>query len=262
MTTDATGGYQPPGSENLGSVTGSGSSGASMGSGSGSTTGAAKEQAAAMGQTAKEKGTEVASTAADQAKNVAGEAKNQARHLLQETQTQVREQVGSQKEKATGGLRSISDELRSLADGTQIGQPSGMIADLARQASDKIQDIATWIESREPADVLEEVRQLARRKPGSFLLGAAAAGALAGRMTRGAVDAQRSQSSDMQSYGTTQPMYGGTGTGGTSTGQPWAGAGSTPGTGEDVLVVEETVVVETDPFGARPERSTVGGGRA
>jgi hypothetical protein len=41
------------------------------------------------------------------------------------------------------------------------------------------------LQNREPAELLEEVRSFARRKPGLFLLGAAAAGVLAGRLTSG-----------------------------------------------------------------------------
>jgi hypothetical protein len=41
------------------------------------------------------------------------------------------------------------------------------------------------LQNREPAELLEEVRRFARRKPGLFLLGAAAAGVLAGRLTSG-----------------------------------------------------------------------------
>jgi hypothetical protein len=244
MTTDATGGYQPPGNGS-----------------SGSTTGAAKDQAAQVGQSAKEKGTEVATTAAEQAKNVAGETSTQARNLLQEAQTQVRDQAGSQKEKATGGLRSISDELRSLTDGGSGTAQTGMVTDLARQASDKVDALAGWIDSREPGELLEEIRDLARRKPGTFLLAAAAAGVLAGRLTRGAVDAKRAESDTDATYTGVAP---GIATGDAASGSAWSAPAATTETrapAEDVVVVEEAVVVETDPLGARPQRTTVGGER-
>jgi hypothetical protein len=41
------------------------------------------------------------------------------------------------------------------------------------------------LQNREPAELLDDVRSFARRKPGLFLLGAAAAGVLAGRLTSG-----------------------------------------------------------------------------
>ena len=45
--------------------------------------------------------------------------------------------------------------------------------------------MASWLENREPGDLLGEVQRFARNKPGTFLLLAAGAGVLAGRLTRG-----------------------------------------------------------------------------
>jgi hypothetical protein len=64
-----------------------------------------------------------------------------------------------------------------------------LATELTREASGRIHDWAGWLESREPADLLDEIREFARRRPGVFLLGAALAGVAAGRLTRGAVAA-------------------------------------------------------------------------
>jgi hypothetical protein len=148
----------------------------------------AKEQAGQVGQTAKQATTQVASTAADQAKNVAGETKRQAQDLISQAGTQVQEQASTQKEKATGGLRTVADELRSLSQGQ--GSQNEMITGLTQQFADKAQEVADWLEQRDPQSLLDEARSLARRKPGTFLLGAALAGVLAGRMTKGVIAAQ------------------------------------------------------------------------
>ena len=171
-------GYQPPTTTSAGTSTGQ------------SSTQAAKGEAANVGQTAKEATGQVATTATEQAKNVAGETKRQAKDLLGQAGSQVNEQAGAQKEKASAGLRSLADELRSMAEGN--GAQSGMVGDLARQASDKAQEFAGWLDQRDPGSLVEEIRQLARRKPGSFLIGAALAGIAAGRLTRGAVAASGS----------------------------------------------------------------------
>jgi len=156
---------------------------------SSSTTDAAKEQAGQVGQTAKESGQKVAGTAAEQGKNVLDESRHQARNLTREVSTQVTEQTTVQKDKAATGLRSLSDELRGMADGQ--GAPAGIAGDLVNQASTKAGELASWLEQRDPGTLLEEVRGLARRKPGTFLLGALAAGVVAGRLTRGAVEASK-----------------------------------------------------------------------
>jgi hypothetical protein len=155
-----------------------------------SSTQTAKDEAANVGQTAKEATSQVASTATEQAKNVAGETKRQAKDLLDQAGGQVTEQAGAQKEKASAGLRSLADELRSMAEGN--GAQGGMTGDLARQAADKAHEFAGWLDQRDPGSLLEEIRALARRKPGTFLIGAALAGVAAGRLTRGAVAASGS----------------------------------------------------------------------
>jgi hypothetical protein len=149
-----------------------------------STKDVAKDEASNVGQTAKEAGGQVAATAADQAKEVADVTKRQAQDLLHQGRTQVRQQAIGQQQKAAQGLSSLAGELRGLANGTSSGAP-GPARDLLEQASGKVEEFSSWLQNREPADLLDEVRAFARRKPGMFLLGAAAAGVLAGRMTSG-----------------------------------------------------------------------------
>jgi hypothetical protein len=149
-----------------------------------STTDVAKDQAKDVGQTAAQAGSQVASTATDQAKHVASETQRQAKDLLDQGRTQVKGQVVTQQQKAAEGLTGLAQQLRGMADGTAQGAP-GPAADLLQQASSYIEQFAHKLQNREPAELLDEVRSFARRKPGVFLLGAAAAGILAGRLTSG-----------------------------------------------------------------------------
>jgi uncharacterized membrane-anchored protein YhcB (DUF1043 family) len=144
----------------------------------------ALDEAKNVGQTAAEAGSQVASTAADQAKQVAQETQRQAKDLLDQGRTQVKDQVVSQQQKAAEGLTGLAQQLRGMADGTAQGAP-GPAADLLQQASGFLEQFAGKLQNREPAELLDEVRDFARRKPGVFLLGAAAAGILAGRLTSG-----------------------------------------------------------------------------
>ncbi|MEV4537503.1 hypothetical protein AB0J82_27370 [Asanoa sp. NPDC049518] len=149
-----------------------------------STTDKAKTEAKEVSRTAVAAGGDVAQTAKDQGRQVAHETARQARDLYGTTRTQLRDQASAQQKRAAGGIRSISDEIRSMAE--QGGQ-SGPASDLARQASGRIADVADWIEAREPGQVVDEVKRFARRRPGAFLAGAAILGVLAGRLTRGVV---------------------------------------------------------------------------
>lgn len=168
-----------------------------------STAGVAKEQAAQVGQGAVQAGHEVASTAVEQGKNVAAEAKDQVRDLASEAKSHATSQIKDQHQKAVGGLRGLGDSLHALANG-DTEQAPGIATDLAKQAAEKVSEIATWIESREPGELVDEVRDLARRRPGAFLVGAAIAGVLAGRLTRGVVAAQ-SDDGETESHSWTAP---------------------------------------------------------
>jgi uncharacterized phage infection (PIP) family protein YhgE len=176
-------------------TTGTGATAPSM-TGAPSTTDVAKDEAKNVKDTAAQAGSQVASTAADQAKEVAQETQRQARDLLAQGRSQLKDQAMTQQQKAAQGLSSLAQELRGLADGTSSGAP-GPARDLLQQASGMVESFADRLQNREPAELLDEVRNFARRKPGLFLLGAAAAGVLAGRLTSGVKAAH----SDTTSYG-------------------------------------------------------------
>lgn len=145
-----------------------------------------------MGQSARDAGASVTSTAAEQARNVVDETRRQASGLLGEARSQARQQVVAQQRKAAGNLHTLASQLNDMA--AKSGD-SGMAAQLAEEASSRAHGIASWLERREPADLVDDVRDFARRRPGTFLLGAVLAGVLAGRMTRGATAAARSAGS-------------------------------------------------------------------
>ncbi|SFK96145.1 hypothetical protein [Geodermatophilus ruber] len=151
--------------------------------GSPSTTEVARDEARTVGQTAAQAGSQVASTAAGQAEEVVRETRMQAQDLVNQGRTQLRDQAATQQQKAAQGLQGLAGQLRGMAEGS--GAPSGPARDLVEQATGKVEEFAGWLQNREPGDLLEEVRSFARRKPGTFLLGAALAGVVAGRLTSG-----------------------------------------------------------------------------
>ena len=129
-----------------------------------------------------EAGQHVAGVGKDQAGNVAAEAKSQAKDLLGQGRAQMRQQAGEQQGRLTASLHSLSRELHSMA-GSSAEQ--GVATDLAREAADRAHSLATWLESREPGELLDDVRSFARERPGAFLGLAAAAGVVVGRLGRG-----------------------------------------------------------------------------
>jgi hypothetical protein len=155
------------------------------------TTQVARDETAAVGRTGADAAGQVAGTAAEQARNVAQEATAQARDLVGEARNQVQEQARNGQRKAGEGVRALGRELREMAEG---GQRSGPASEVARQIADRADRVAGWLGEREPGELLEEARSFARRRPGAFLVGAALAGVIIGRLTRGVVDATRGPS--------------------------------------------------------------------
>ncbi|MDQ0770847.1 ElaB/YqjD/DUF883 family membrane-anchored ribosome-binding protein [Pseudarthrobacter defluvii] len=143
---------------------------------------AAKEEAADVARTAKGSAQNVTETAKSEAANVAHEAKANAQDLLHQAKSGLTSQAGTQQQKAAEGIRNISTQLHSMASAPD---QQGMAGDLVRQAAERTSSMATWLENREPGDLLNEVQRFARNRPGTFLLLAAGAGVLAGRLTRG-----------------------------------------------------------------------------
>jgi hypothetical protein len=147
----------------------------------GSTADTAKDEAAAVSRQAADSAHTVAETAKTEATHVAAEAKANARDLLHQAQSDLTEQAGVQQQKVAEGLRSVSTELHSMAAASE--QP-GVATDLVRQAAERSSAVAAWLDGRDPGSLLSEVKSFARQKPGTFLLLAAGAGILAGRLGR------------------------------------------------------------------------------
>ena len=82
-----------------------------------------------------------------------------------------------------------------------------------------------------PAQLLDDARDFARRKPGTFLLGALAAGVVAGRLFRATADGAAAASlADTGGTGTTGAGTTGVGTGPMATGGYGAAGYDTPAT--------------------------------
>lgn len=146
-----------------------------------SKTDAAKDEAAELKRTAADSAQTVAETAKTEASNVAAEVKTNARDLLHQAKSDLTDQAGAQQQKVAEGLRSVSTELHSMAAASD--QP-GVATDLVRQAAERSSTVASWLDGRDPGSLLTEVKSFARQRPGTFLLLAAGAGVLAGRLSR------------------------------------------------------------------------------
>lgn len=159
----------------------------------GVTASTAKDEATRTAQTAASAAGDVAGTAKEQVGHVAGEAVNQVRQLADDARGEASAQLSSAADKLGDLIRSLATEIRDLSQGNTDG--SGKVAGLAQQLAGTGDRLADQVTQLGPEGLLREVRGFASRKPGTFLLGALAAGVATGRLVRGAVDASSSSSS-------------------------------------------------------------------
>lgn len=138
-------------------------------------------RSSAVASTAKDQASGVAQTAADQTKEVAREAKEQARSALHRAMDDARSSANEQAGKMSETLRSASRQLSSMAD---AGDQQSFASTLVREGATAADRVAGRIDAGGVDAVLADIRSFARRNPGAFLFGAAAAGFLAGRLIR------------------------------------------------------------------------------
>jgi hypothetical protein len=141
---------------------------------------AAKQEAGKVAGDAKEQAANVAGTAKEQAGKVASEATDHAKQLYGQATSELKDQAGVQQEKAAAGLRTVGEQLDSMAQSSDSGVAQQLVSNLSGRAH----GVAEWLEGRDPGSLLGDVKQFAARKPGTFIAIAAVSGLLAGRVVK------------------------------------------------------------------------------
>ena len=204
----------------------------------------AKDEARATGQQAKEGAKHVAEVGKDEAKNVVQETGQQAKEMWQQTRTQLLDQSAQQQTRVAEGLRSLSQELSGMA---RNSEQQGVASDLAQQASQRMGDVAGWLDQRDPGSLVSEVKQFARQRPGTFLAAAAVLGLVGGRLSRGLVADHQDQADEADEHVANAAAYSGAHTGtqsGTQSGTP---SGTYAGTHTDR---GQSAIADPDAFPA------------
>lgn len=156
----------------------------------------AKQQAAQVGSAATDAAGATVGTAKEQVGNVAQEAAGQARNLWSQASTDIGEQASQQTQRLTANIRQLAEHLTGMADNGESGSPA---QSLVREAGQRAHGVADYLDGRQPGDFVTDIQQFGRRRPGTFLLGAAAAGFLAGRLMKAAKNAEPGQDQRAQS---------------------------------------------------------------
>ena len=154
----------------------------SAASAAGSVAGAAKDEATGVASSAAGQAKEVAAQAKDQARSVMSSAADSAWNAFQQTTAEARAQADQRTRQAAEVLRGTTDQFQALAEGRT--EDAGPIGDYARQVAEQLSQFADRLDEGGVGGLLEDAARFARRRPGLFLVGAAAAGFAVGRFLR------------------------------------------------------------------------------
>ncbi|MET8758090.1 hypothetical protein [Lentzea sp. NPDC004782] len=151
---------------------------------------AAQDEGSEVAQHAKQAAEQVGSTVRDQASHVTHETAAQARNVVRDVRERVAAEAEDQAVRVSKQLGRIADELGEMAS---TAPPSSMTAGAIRGAADTSRQAARFLDERGAQGLLDSARDYARRKPGTFLLGAAVAGFLVGRIAKSATGGEPSR---------------------------------------------------------------------
>ena len=143
---------------------------------------AAQEKASKVASSAADSTTKVGSEVVDRGTEVMHEAKQQMQSLVDSAKDEVRTQARDRGEQAASSMRTLSSQLGSLAAGRT--EEAGRLPLYLHEAELRLQSMAERLQDRGPEGILVDLSNFARRRPGTFLVGAALAGFAAGRIVR------------------------------------------------------------------------------
>ncbi|RKS08368.1 hypothetical protein DFP74_4065 [Nocardiopsis sp. Huas11] len=130
----------------------------------------------------------VASSAKDQVRSLAEETRAETGHVVDDVQDRVRKEMGNLTGMASDHLRQWSQDLESMAEHGRSESPVGGVV---RQVAESGTETADFLEDRGVEGLLAETRDLARRRPVAFLVGAAVAGFTLGRLLKASSSASQ-----------------------------------------------------------------------
>lgn len=156
----------------------------------------AGDRASAVSEHARAAGSETVATAGRGVTKVKDETVSQARDLVGQARDQVTAQANTQLGQLGSTMRRLAAELEEMGNHSDH---DGMARSVVTEAAQRTHRLADMVEGREITELLEDVRDFARRRPGVFLAGAAAFGVLVGRIGRGVVDSGASRSEPTRS---------------------------------------------------------------
>lgn len=111
------------------------------------------------------------------------ELRSDAQHLGHSAANRLHSEVDSRKDTAAHQAQSVSSAIRQTSD--QLGEDTpDWLRSAFQKGAEQIQRFADTIEQKDSRQLVREVENFARERPGAFLLGCAAAGFAAARVLK------------------------------------------------------------------------------
>src|SRR5947208_13323071 len=130
----------------------------------------------------------------------------QTQNLLGQASEQVTAQATEQTQRLSQNIRQLAQQFSQMAGAGEQGSTAHSLVQTAAQHADRA---AGYLDGKQPGDLVTDLQNLGRRRPGAFLLGAAIAGVAVGRLVGGAKRATSAQQ-ETPTPGTPQPVAGST----------------------------------------------------
>lgn len=114
----------------------------------------------------------------------------------QRIKQRINNELGSQKARAVDGLMSVATAVRRMGEPLQ-GQPLAPAIRYVDSAAERVEQAALYLRQHEFNEVVDDVRRVARRRPGVFIGVGLLAGAICGRLLKRSSRARSSRRSEV-----------------------------------------------------------------
>jgi hypothetical protein len=129
--------------------------------------------------------------------NRAHEVADDARQATLDRVESARASAQAAKDRAVDGVRKFGGTVRKVGEHLRV-EEQYYIAEKANDASQRLDNIATYLNAADLGTLMRDTRTLARRNPGWFYGGAFVLGLAAGRFLKGGVESLASGSQSTQ----------------------------------------------------------------
>jgi hypothetical protein len=147
------------------------------------------------------------SQVSQQAGQVADQVKQSASQVTDQAKQTATSQLAQRKDQTAQGLNMVSSSVRQMGDNLRKNDQTSSYAQYVDKAADQIDRFSSYLQNREPRQIMSEAEDWARRNPALVLGGALALGLLGSRFLKSGMGGQSQSSSSWQSGQSGRSQY-------------------------------------------------------